>query len=190
MHLQRTILIAICVSLICFDHRSYTMNNPELHEGVRKRANDQPSIDQFEGPTLTRHAIDTKKLDAIIAEEFRREREEIERKKKEEEDKKTILDHGAEWIVKNQDDNFKMLLLVIGLGFTLWVLSQLAIFVSADAAAIVKRNFLPRRWYLHDYYYNNPNTYNSSNVIIERVTEVAEVPRKMDRALESIQTEM
>ncbi|KAI5193297.1 hypothetical protein NECID01_2196, partial [Nematocida sp. AWRm77] len=128
MHLQRTILIAICVSLVFIIHSVTAMNNPELHEGVRKRASNQLSIDQFEEQTLTRHSMSTKEIKGSVAKELRRKREEIKKMQKEEEDKKTILNHGVEWIAKNQDNIFIMMLFLVGLGITICTFSQLISF--------------------------------------------------------------
>ncbi|KAI5192168.1 hypothetical protein NECID01_1823 [Nematocida sp. AWRm77] len=192
MHLQKTILIAICVSLVCLAHSVTAMNNPEYQEGVRKRANDQPSTSQFDEASLTKHSMSTKEIeDIIIAEEGKRERkiEEIEIQEEEEEDNKTVLNRGLKWATKNQDSIFKTILFVILLVVTIWVLSQLFIFPSTNAASIARNILRPERWDMQGYYYND-STYNSSNVIIEKVTEAEESSRNMDMVLETIQTEI
>ncbi|KAI5188730.1 hypothetical protein NECID01_0343 [Nematocida sp. AWRm77] len=170
MHLQRITLIAICVSFVCIVHSVAAMDNPELQEGLRKRATSQPLIDQFEGPTLTKHSIDTKKIEDNIDEEEKREKREKQTEEKEKEDIKTALNRGVEWTAKNKACLIKTGLAMAGLGLGIWIFSQLI--VSADAAAMFNNN---REAYKELFEYYKKNLMNTTvDVAGEKLAEAAE----------------
>ncbi|KAI5193058.1 hypothetical protein NECID01_2168 [Nematocida sp. AWRm77] len=171
MHLQKTTLMAICVSLVCLAHSVTAMNNPEYQEGVRKRANDQPSTSKFDEASLTKHSMRAQEIEDNVAEEGRKEREE--------EDYNIVFNRWVEWAAKNQNSVFIMVLLVLGLGITICTLSQLIGFASAEAesAAVFSINIQPERWSLDDYAINDTSTYegeDSAVVASEQLKEIAE----------------
>ncbi|KAI5190366.1 hypothetical protein NECID01_0958 [Nematocida sp. AWRm77] len=178
MHLQRTTLIAICVSLVCIAHSVTAMNNAELHEGVRKRANDQPSIDQFEGPTLTRHSMSTKEIKGSVAGEERKEKEE---------DSNTVLNSRVEWASKNQARVFKTVLVVAGLVTTIFILFQLIVFADAKAAVMYIKN-TPISRYLFGYFNKYPSiSYKDMLLVIEKI-EAVETAQENEVVTSTMQT--
>ncbi|KAI5188999.1 hypothetical protein NECID01_0354 [Nematocida sp. AWRm77] len=167
MHLQKTALLAICVSLVCLVHSAAAADNPELQEGLRKRASSQPSTSQFDDATLTKHLMCTQEIEESVARE-KRERQ------KEEEDSNAVLNRGIEWAAKNQARIFKTVLVVAGLGVGIWILSQLILFADAEAAAI-SHNSLAERLYLKKYPYKHSSLIYKDVIIAgEQLAEEAE----------------
>ncbi|KAI5193060.1 hypothetical protein NECID01_2170, partial [Nematocida sp. AWRm77] len=128
-------------------HSVTAMNNPEYQEGVRKRANDQPSTSQFDEASLTKHSMSTKEI----------------------EDGNAVFNRRVEWPVKNQNSGLKTVLAVAGVGAAIWILSQLIIFASTEAASMDTIE-TPIYKYLFRYYNKHPFiTYQNAPIAVEEL---------------------